>query len=76
MYQRQITKPVPESVKLYLNDVELLPDDANHAFYVNYQTGIIHFSQALPENTIIYADFDFDVPVRFNSDYFIITETC
>lgn len=61
---RTITKPVSGSVVIYLNGVLL----AGSNYSVNTATGMITFNSA-PGNTVaITADFEFDVPVRFDTD--------
>jgi len=66
-YKRTINKPVRDSVKIYLNDV-LAEEDVDYT--INYTTGIISFNTgSIPtENDLITADFEFDVPVRFDND--------
>lgn len=68
-YQRRITKPAPNTVKVYLNDTEIQPDTVNHQFSIDYEEGLLNFQQPLQPETVIRASFDFDVPVRFNNDY-------
>jgi uncharacterized protein (TIGR02217 family) len=36
---------------------------------VNYSTGEIMFTRPLAKGAIITASFEFDVPVRFDTDY-------
>lgn len=67
IYTRIITKPVISTVKLYIDDVEI------NDFNIDFTTGEIVLSSPPQENSIIYADFEFDVPVRFNSDILEIT---
>jgi len=62
IYTRTITKPVNQSVKIYFDSVE------TNDFSVDYLSGIISFPSPVEENTILTADFEFDVPVRFDSD--------
>lgn len=59
---KKITKPVLNTVKIYQNDSEITD------FEVNYITGEVNIKTNLSENDLITADFEFDVPVRFNSD--------
>ncbi|CAL7959495.1 conserved hypothetical protein [Alphaproteobacteria bacterium] len=66
MYRvRVITKPVPHSVRVYLNDVLL----KNHEFAVSFTNGVITLQAPPKQDTKIFADFEFDVPVRFDVDY-------
>ena len=60
---RTITKPVTASVKLY-KDTVLQTTGVS----VNYSTGVVTFTTAPASGAAITADFDFDVPVRFDTD--------
>ena len=60
---RMITKPVSGSVFVYLNDVL-----QTTGVTVSSVTGIITFSAAPAADVEIRADFEFDVPVRFDTD--------
>ena len=60
-YSRPITKPVPGTVRIFVDGVE-------SAVSVDYLRGIISFSTAPDDGAIIRAQFEFDVPVRFGSD--------
>lgn len=62
-YKRIIKKPVIGSVTIYLNDKHL-----TSGFTVDYIRGIITFTKAPSKKTKIIADFEFDVPVRFDTD--------
>ncbi|AHX04276.1 DUF2460 domain-containing protein [Ehrlichia japonica] len=63
-YIRTITKPVINTVKIYYNNTVKAD-----GFSVNFSNGQIEFGTP-PHNGIkIYADYEFDVPVRFDSDY-------
>ena len=59
---RKITKPVAGSVIVYVNSVVV-------SFTVDTTTGIVTLAQAPAQNAVVSADFEFDVPVRFDSDY-------
>ena len=61
--ERIITKPVNGSVAVYLNGVL-----QNSGWSVNTATGIVTFSSAPGNGVIVSADFEFDVPVRFDTD--------
>ena len=65
--ERIITKPVKNTVKIHLND-KIIPDSQ---LKVDYTTGAITLLNhiIIPHNTMITADFEFDVPVRFETDY-------
>lgn len=60
---RTIAKPVAGTVKIYVNGVL-----QNSGVSVNTTTGIVTFSTAPEAATTITADFEFDVPVRFDTD--------
>lgn len=62
-YSRQITKPVSGTVLVYLNDVL-----QNSGFTVNTTTGIVTFTSPPGVGVTVKAEFDFDVPVRFDTD--------
>lgn len=60
---RTITKPVSGTVKIYVNAVE-----QTSGVSVNTATGIVTFTVAPANGAAISADFEFDVPVRFDTD--------
>lgn len=64
-YDRTITKPVENSVSIYLDDAL-----QTSGFTINYTNGIISFSTAPANGKTISISFDFDVPVRFAKDEF------
>jgi len=62
---RDIKKPVDnDTIKIYINDT--LQD--NSTYSVDFTTGIVTFNEAPADGVIISADFEFDVPVRFDTD--------
>lgn len=61
-FTRLITKPVADRVKIFVDDAP------QTALTIDYETGKITFAEAPVEGAIITASFEFDVPVRFNSD--------
>ena len=63
-YERPITKPVLDTLKIAINGAEL---SASH-MSVNELTGEIVFHTAPAPEAIITAGFEFDVPVRFDTD--------
>ena len=67
VYIRKITKPVISTVKVYVNGQTVEDMD------LNLKTGIITFAQPPANNDKIEVDFEFDVPVRFDSDILEIT---
>lgn len=65
---RVITKPVGGTVKVYRDGVE-----AASGWSVNTATGIVTFTTAPGAGVQVTADFEFDVPARFDSDQMDIT---
>jgi uncharacterized protein (TIGR02217 family) len=59
---REITKPVEGTVKLFIDNSEL------DSFKIDYSRGKIFLSAAPAENSLLRATFEFDVPVRFDTD--------
>jgi uncharacterized protein (TIGR02217 family) len=62
-YSREIKKPVSGSVKIYLNSVLQAS-----GYTLDLTTGIVTFTTAPGSGVAISADFDFDVPARFDTD--------
>ena len=62
IYSRTITKPVLGSLTIYIDNLETTD------YTINLTTGIITFNTAPLNTQEIKADFEFDVPVRFNND--------
>jgi uncharacterized protein (TIGR02217 family) len=60
---RFISKPVEGTVQIYLGSTL-----QSTGFTVNYATGIVTFVAPPAMGTVIRADFEFDVPVRFETD--------
>lgn len=60
---RTITKPVAGTVQVYINDNL----QSTSSYSVNVTNGMISFATA-PLSGAITADFEFDVPVRFDTD--------
>ena len=65
---RTITKPVAGSVKVYLAGVLQAS-----GWSVNTTTGVITFSAAPANGVAVSADYEFDVPVRFDTDRMAVT---
>ncbi len=59
---RTIKKPVPHTVLIYVNKAY------QNTVSVDYTTGLITFAVAPPLAATITADFEFDVPCRFDTD--------
>lgn len=64
LYEREITKPVTSSVRIGVNGVEL----AQNQFSVNGLTGEVTLTVAPANGEAVTAGFEFDVPVRFDTD--------
>jgi len=62
-YNRAITKPVDTSVAVYVDGI------LENSTIVDYTTGQVSFIAPPPAGTVITADFEFDVPVRFDTDH-------
>lgn len=62
-WYRVIKKPVVGTVKIYLNAVL-----QSSGYTINHATGLVSFTVAPTTGVLITADFEFDVPVRFDSD--------
>jgi uncharacterized protein (TIGR02217 family) len=65
---RTITKPVAGRVKVYLDGVEQLS-----GWSVGTTTGLVTFSVPPALGVEVTADFEFDVPVRFDTDHMAVT---
>ncbi len=65
---RTITKPVSGTVKVYLAGVLQVS-----GWSVNTTTGIITFTAAPGNGVAVAADYEFDVPVRFDTDRMAVT---
>ena len=63
-YERLITKPVLGSVKIAIDGAEI----SSSKFTVNELTGVISFNTAPSSEAVISAGFEFDVPVRFDTE--------
>ena len=61
-YTRKIKKPVISTIKVFLDGVK------TNDFSIDLTNGLISFEVAPSDTTIITANFEFDVPVRFNND--------
>lgn len=65
---RTITKPVAGTVKIYLAGVL-----QSSGVSINTTTGIVTFTTAPGNNVAVSADYEFDVPVRFDTDRMAVT---
>lgn len=64
-YRRPVTKPVEGTVRIGLSQDELV---VGEHFLVDLATGIVTFVDAPETGAEITAGFEFDVPVRFDTD--------
>lgn len=60
---RPIHKPVASTVRVYVDGNELVS-----GWIIDTTTGIITFGIAIANNALVTADFEFDIPVRFEQD--------
>ena len=67
-WTRSITRPVADSVSLALGSVEQLS-----GWSVDTTTGVVTFGTAPAAGVTVRAGFEFDVPVRFDSDALDVT---
>lgn len=67
-HQRIITKPVAGSVTIGINGTNL-----SSGFSVDTTTGLVTFASAPASGQTITAGFQFDVPVRFDTDQLTLT---
>jgi uncharacterized protein (TIGR02217 family) len=65
---RTITKPVAGTVRVYVDEVEQLS-----GWSVDVTIGIVTFTTAPAAGVAITADFELDVPVRFDTDHMAVT---
>lgn len=63
-YIRDITKPVDGTVRIAINNAQQLS-----GWSVNTVTGIVTFTSPPPNGATIAAGYEFDVPVRFDTDF-------
>ena len=63
-FSRKISKPVSGTVTIYKDSVEQVS-----GWTVDTETGIITFSSAPTSGEVVTADFQFDIPVRFDTDH-------
>jgi uncharacterized protein (TIGR02217 family) len=61
-YARLITAPVAGTVRIAVNGSEIT------SFTTNLATGVVTFNTAPAAGAVITAGFEFDVPVRFDTD--------
>ncbi|MDF0600936.1 DUF2460 domain-containing protein [Psychromarinibacter sp. C21-152] len=64
-YLRPIKKPVAGTVRV---GVQRLPLTETVDYALDVDTGVVRFFEAPEQDAIVYAGFEFDVPVRFDTD--------
>lgn len=67
-WSRTITKPVSGTLRIALDGVE-----QSNSWAVDTTTGMVGFAVAPGNGVVITAGFEFDVPVRFDSDLLDVT---
>lgn len=70
-HTREITKPVSGTVDVFLDSVQQSESEVS----VDTTTGIVTFSAAPSSGEVVTATFEFDVPVRFDTDHLPINLT-
>jgi len=65
-YERAIAKPVAGSVRVALDGV------AVEDFEIDLATGLVTLAEAPADGAVVTAGFQFDVPVRFDTDQLMI----
>ena len=63
-YIRKIDKPVQNTVHISSNGVVM----SSSKYRIDYSTGVVSFNSPIPKGHEVTADFEFDVPVRFDVD--------
>ncbi len=66
-YDRPVAKPVEGTVRVAVDGVELPPS----AFVTDATTGVISLAIAPGSGAVVRAGFEFDVPVRFDTDQIV-----
>lgn len=61
--QRIIKKPVPNTLMIYLDGV------VEEGVAIDYEKGLLTFNDVPEQGAVITANFEFDVPVRFETDH-------
>jgi uncharacterized protein (TIGR02217 family) len=63
VHERRITRPVDGTVVVYRDGVA-----ATSGWSINHANGLVTFSTPPDPNVAVTADFEFDVPARFDTD--------
>jgi len=74
-FTRKISKPVSGNVHIFIDGQEVDPDDSVTPWSVDHATGLVTIGSIAPPSSgeVITATFDFDIPVRFDTDYLPVT---
>lgn len=64
-YERPVTKPVANTVRAGVGGSERFPDGD---YEVDFETGLITFAEPPEPDAEVTAGYEFDVPVRFDTD--------
>jgi uncharacterized protein (TIGR02217 family) len=67
-YDRKISKPASGTTTVYLNGVQQMS-----GWTIDITTGIVTFSSPPGAGVVVSAAFQFDVPMRFDTDVIAIT---
>jgi len=65
--ERRVTKPINGTLIVKKNNV------ITRSYVADYDNGVLSFQETLPIGTVISTSFEFDVPVRFDTDFLPIT---
>ena len=70
-YRREIKKPIKNNIfAIYFNSRKIETETETEGIYwIDFTTGIIEFASPPSQGASITADFEFDVPVRFDTDH-------
>ena len=69
-YERPIAKPVLNTVRAGVGGVEMFPDGG---YQVDLDAGIVTFAEPPENDAEVTAGFEFDVPVRFDTDRIMVS---
>ncbi|MDO5613865.1 MAG: DUF2460 domain-containing protein [Paracoccus sp. (in: a-proteobacteria)] len=69
-YERPILKPVADTVRVGISGVELFE---GISYTVDHEAGVVSLASPPESGAVITAGFEFDVPVRFDTDRIAIS---
>lgn len=75
-FTRKISKPVTGTVQVFIDGAEIETDDSVYPWSVDLTTGLVTIgteSGPVDSGVVVTATFDFDIPVRFDTDYLPVT---